>query len=252
MPMTPVSPHPPWRPADTTWLRALVVDGHQVNDTTIDAANVLAAKLKANGITVTRIGRGTAYASYPVLATSAGQTVSQIVTRMMLASDNEHAEALHRLVGVKLGYGKTWSAARSAQQKRLAAEGLSANALYDGSGLSRSDRLTGLQLARLVTNVFEPANATPLQLLRTGSALPRSGQTGTLSGRFTASTSKCAVGKVYAKTGTLRDAVSLSGWTVGKDGRVKAFAFEINGNPTSITTMRQNIDMLAATVNGCY
>ncbi len=190
-----------------------------------------------------------------MLASSAGQTVSQIVSRMMLESDNEHAEALHRLVGIKLGYGKTWSAAKSAQSARLSAEGLSSTALYDGSGLSRSDRLSGIQLAKLVANVFEPGNATPLALLRSSSGLPIAGQTGTLRasyGRFTASTSKCAVGRVHAKTGTLSDAVSLAGWTRGIDGRVKAFAFVINGKPTSMTLMRQNIDMLAATVTGCY
>jgi D-alanyl-D-alanine carboxypeptidase/D-alanyl-D-alanine-endopeptidase (penicillin-binding protein 4) len=57
---------------------------------------------------------------------------------------------------------------------------------------------------------------------------------------------------VHAKTGTLSDAVALAGWTKGADGRVKAFAFVINGTPTSMTSMRQNIDMLAATVTGCY
>ncbi len=39
-------------PADTTWLRSLVVDRHDVPDTALDAAKVFAAKLKANGITV--------------------------------------------------------------------------------------------------------------------------------------------------------------------------------------------------------
>ena len=248
-----------WRstyiPADTTWLRALVVDGRQVNDTSIDAAKLFAAKLKTYGLTVTSIARGASSSKSPLLASSAGQTVNQIVSRMMLESDNEHAEALHRLVGIKLGYGSTWAAARSAQAARLQSEGLTATALYDGSGLSRSDRLSGLQLARLVTNVFEPANATPFAVLRSDSGLPIAGRTGTLSpsyGRFTAATSKCAVGKVYAKTGTLTDAVALTGWTRGTDGRVKAFAFVINGKPTSMTSMRQNIDMLAATVTGCY
>jgi D-alanyl-D-alanine carboxypeptidase/D-alanyl-D-alanine-endopeptidase (penicillin-binding protein 4) len=242
-------------PAETTWLRSLVVDGHQVPDTTIDAANIFAAKLKTAGLTVTRIGRGTASSANPVLGTSAGQTISQIVSRMMLESDNEHAEALHRMIGIRTGYGNTWTAARTAARSRLASEGLTATAIYDGSGLSRSDRISSLQLAKMVTNTFEPANATPLALLRSSAGLPQSGKTGTLRasyGRFTASTSKCAVGKVYAKTGTLSDAVALAGWTAGTDGRVKAFAFVINGKPTSTTVMRQNIDMLAATVTGCY
>lgn len=242
-------------PSSTTWLRALVVDQRLVADTTMDAAAIFAAKLKANGITVTYKARGTATSTSPVLASSAGQTVSQIVSRMLVESDNEHAEALHRLVAIRMGVGKTWTAARTAQSRGVAAEGLTATALYDGSGLSRSDRLSGLQLARIVSNAFEPANKTPMVLLRSSYGLAVSGQTGTLRaswGRFTASTSKCAVGKVYAKTGTLSDAVSLAGWTVGKDGRVKAFAFVINGKPTSTTMQRQNIDMLAATVNGCY
>jgi D-alanyl-D-alanine carboxypeptidase/D-alanyl-D-alanine-endopeptidase (penicillin-binding protein 4) len=181
--------------------------------------------------------------------------VEQIVTQMMMESDNEHAEALHRLVAVQSGAGRTWTAARSAALKGLTYEGLSATAIYDGSGLSRSDRLTSIQLARMVKNTFEYANKVPFRILRSSPGLPQAGMTGTLRAsydRFTASTSKCAVGKVYAKTGTLSDAVALAGWTVGQDGRIKAFAFIINGKPTSMTLMRQNIDMLAATVNGCY
>ena len=242
-------------PAETTWLRSLVVDGRQVADTTIDAANIFAAKLATYGITVTSVARGYSSTANPVLATSAGQTMEQTVSQMMMESDNEDAEALNRLVAVGTGVGGTWSAGRVAAVRGLTSEGLSATAIYDGSGLSRSDRLTSVQLARIVTNTFERANQTQFQILRSSPGLPTAGLTGTLRasyGRFTATTSKCAVGKVYAKTGTLKDDVALAGWTIGTDGRSKAFAFIINGNPTSMTLMRQNIDMLAATVNGCY
>jgi D-alanyl-D-alanine carboxypeptidase/D-alanyl-D-alanine-endopeptidase (penicillin-binding protein 4) len=242
-------------PAETTWLRSLVVDGRQVTDTTIDAAKIFAAKLASYGITVTSVARGSSSTANPVLATSAGQTLEQIVSQMMMESDNEDAEALSRLVAVGTGAGGTWSAGRTAAVRGLTSEGLSATAIYDGSGLSRSDRLTSLQLAHLVTNTFERANQTQFKILRSSPGLPTAGLTGTLRasyGRFTATTSKCAVGKVFAKTGTLKDAVALAGWTIGTDGRSKAFAFIINGNPTSLTLMRQNIDMLAATVNGCY
>jgi D-alanyl-D-alanine carboxypeptidase/D-alanyl-D-alanine-endopeptidase (penicillin-binding protein 4) len=247
-----------WRsayiPADTTWLRALVVDRKNSADTTMQTAGVFAAKLKANGLTVTLIQRGKASTSNPLLASSAGQTVSQIVSTMMVGSDNEYAEALHRLVAIQTGYGRTWTAARNAQHAQLVKQGLTANALYDGSGLSRSDRLTALQLTGLVTNVFEPGNATSLALLRSSAGLPLSGRTGTLQaayGRFTAATSKCAAGKVHAKTGTLSDAVALAGWTVGADGRTKAFAFVVNGLSSTLL-LKQNVDMLAATVVGCF
>jgi serine-type D-Ala-D-Ala carboxypeptidase/endopeptidase (penicillin-binding protein 4) len=241
-------------PADTTWLRSLVVDRHDVPDTAIDAAKVFAAKLKAKGITVTRIGRGRAATKAALLASSAGVTLSTSISHMMLTSDNEHAEALHRLVGIRMGYGNSWSAARLAQAKGLANQGLTASALYDGSGLSRSDRLSAVQLARVVANVFEPGNSSRLALLRSNAGLPVSGRTGTLQaayGRFTTAASRCAVGKVHAKTGTLGDAVALAGWTVGKDGRVKAFAFVVNGRQANLS-LKQGVDMLAATVNGCY
>lgn len=241
-------------PADTTWLRALVVDGRQVPDTSIDAAKVFAAQLGARGITVASVTRGRAGATSPVLATATGAPLSSTLSRMLLESDNEHAEALHRLVGVRTGYGNTWTAAQAAQKSQLAKHSLVATALYDGSGLSRSDRLSGLELARVVANAFEPANSTRLALLRSAAGLPVSGRTGTLRasyGRFTTAQSKCAVGKVYAKTGTLQDAVALSGWTVGADGRVKTFAFVVNGLSSSLT-LKQRVDMLAATVNGCY
>jgi len=241
-------------PADTTWLRSLVVDRHDMSDTALDAAKVFATKLRAQGITVTRIGRGRAATKAPLLASSAGVTLGTSISHMMLTSDNEHAEALHRLVGIRMGYGNTWSAARAAQKKGLASQGLTATALYDGSGLSRSDRLTGVQLARVVANAFEPANTTRLALLRSNAGLPVSGRTGTLQaayGRFTTAASRCAVGKVHAKTGSLGDVVSLAGWTVGKDGRVKTFAFVVNGR-TATLALRRSVDMLAATVNGCY
>lgn len=110
-----------------------------------------------------------------------------------------------------------------------------------------------MQLAQLVANAFEPANSSSLALLRSGGGLPVAGRTGTLKasyGRFTTAASRCAVGKVHAKTGSLGDVVSLAGWTVGADGRVKTFAFVVNGRSSTLA-LRQNVDMLAATVTGC-
>jgi len=247
-----------WRstavPYDTTWLRALVVDGSQATDTTMDAANKFTAKLRANGLTVSLRGRGRASTANPVLASSAGRTMTSIVATMMNWSDNEYAEALHRLVAIRLGAGNTWTAAKSAQAAQMTKQGLTINALYDGSGLSRSDRLTSTQLTRIVMNAFEPGNVTPLRILRSDAGLPVSGRTGTLSAsydRFVTASSKCAVGKVHAKTGTLSDAVSLTGFTWGADGRLKAFSFVVNGRSSTLA-LKQNVDMLAATVTGCY
>jgi D-alanyl-D-alanine carboxypeptidase/D-alanyl-D-alanine-endopeptidase (penicillin-binding protein 4) len=190
-----------------------------------------------------------------VLASVQGLRLDQIVHHMLLASDNDYAEALNRLVGIASGYGSTWTGARKAQVAVLAKQGftLPYGKLFDGSGISRSDRLTANQLSELVAMVLEPGR-TDLAVMTSGGALPVAGRTGTLAAkyhRYTASPSKCAAGTITAKTGTLNDAVALAGWTRGADGRVKTFAFLVNGKRATKALM-QRIDGLAATVTGCY
>lgn len=239
-------------PDSITWVRGLVRDQRESSDTSAEAARYYAARLKAHGITtVGYYGRANAASTATVIASSQGATVATIVSRMLLNSDNEIAEALHKIVGYKLGYGTSWSGARAAQTTQLTTQGLKATALYDGSGLSRADRLSAIQLTRIVDRGLDPRYSDRLWPMQSAQAMPTAGLTGTLKYRFTTTASKCAVGKVWAKTGTLNDVVSLAGFTKGTDGRVKVFAFVVNGK-SSTTTLKQNIDMLAATVNGCY
>ena len=233
-------------------VRAVVRDQRNNSDTSAEAARYFRDRLRAHGVpTVGYYGRANAATTSATLASTTGSTVATMVSRMLLNSDNEIAEALHKLVGRKLGYGATWTGARTAQAKQLAAQSLSATALYDGSGLSRADRLTAIQLTRVVDRGLDIRYRDRLWPMQSAQAIPTAGKTGTLKYRFTTTQSKCAVGKVWAKTGTLSDVVSLAGFTKGTDGRVKVFAFVVNGKD-STTTLKQNIDMLAATVNGCY
>lgn len=233
-------------------VRGLVRDQRESSDTSAEAARYYAVRLKAYGIpTVGYYGRANAAGSAAVIASTTGSTVATMVSRMLLTSDNEIAEGLHKLVGIRLGSGATWTGARTAQAKQLAAQGLTSGPLYDGSGLSRADRLSALQLTRIVDRGLDPAYSDRLWPMQSAQAMPTAGKTGTLKYRFTTTQSTCAVGKVWAKTGTLSDVVSLAGFTKGTDGRVKVFAFVVNGK-SSTTTLKQNIDMLAATVNGCY
>lgn len=233
-------------------VRGLVRDQRESSDTSAEATRYFAVRLKAYGIpTVGYYGRANAAGSAAVIASTTGSTVATMVSRMLLTSDNEIAEGLHKLVGIRSGYGATWTGARTAQAKMVAAQGLTSGPLYDGSGLSRSDRLSALQLTRVVDRGLDPRYSDRLWPMQSAQAMPTAGRTGTLKYRFTTDQSKCAVGRVWAKTGTLSDVVSLAGFTKGADGRVKVFAFVVNGR-SSTTTLKQNIDMLAATVTGCY
>jgi D-alanyl-D-alanine carboxypeptidase/D-alanyl-D-alanine-endopeptidase (penicillin-binding protein 4) len=240
-------------PGEVRAVRALVVDESHASDTALHAATSFARKLRAAGLKTTTIGRAAAPKGSPVLASVRGDDLRSIVTRMLQVSDNDHAEALHRLVSLAERRGSTWTGAQAAQRAVLAREGvqLPAGRLWDGSGLSRSDRLTSAELAGLVAHVFAP-NQPELAAVREN-GLPLSGRTGTLSassGRFVTKDSACARGRVRAKTGTLRDAAALAGWTRGADGRLKAFAFVVNGKKANLT-LKRKLDALAATVTGC-
>lgn len=239
-------------PDSITPVRGLVRDQRSDADTSAEAGRYFRDRLKAYGVTAAAYsGRANASASSKVIASTSGSTLSTIVSTMLLNSDNEIAEALHKQVGIALGQGATWSGARTAQAKQLAAQQLTSGALYDGSGLSRSDRISALQLVAIVDRGLDPRFQERLWPLQSAQAMPTAGRTGTLKSRFTTAQSKCAVGKVWAKTGTLSDVVALAGFTKGTDGRVKAFAFVVNGK-SSTTTLKQNVDLLAATVTGCY
>ena len=103
--------------------------------------------------------------------------------------------------------------------------------LADGSGVSRADRLTTTALVQLLRRAASPANP---ELNRLRSMLPVSGVSGTLKASqrpLHDGPSKCARGKVSAKTGTLHDTIALSGYTRGADGRDKIFSIMVNDRP---------------------
>ncbi|MGG5259259.1 D-alanyl-D-alanine carboxypeptidase/D-alanyl-D-alanine-endopeptidase [Phycicoccus avicenniae] len=235
-------------------VRGLVRDQRGFSDTSLDVGVYFRDRLRARGIpTASYAGRANAAPTSTTIVLSRGQTVATLVSRMLLGSDNEIAEALHKLVGIKQGTGASWTGARTAQSKVLQGQGLALTALYDGSGLSRSDRLSSVQIARIVDRGID-SRYPKLAPMRLVAAMPTAGRTGTLAAkysRFTTSPSKCAAGKVWAKTGRLADVVSLAGFTRAEDGRVKVFAFVVNGKESTLR-LRQDVDMLAATVNGCY
>ena len=242
---------PGWKakyvPTDVRAVRALVVDERHGVDTSLDAALAYAARLRRAGIEVIAVGRGRALRGSPLVADVRGDRLDAIVARMLLTSDNDHAEALHRLVALGVGAPPTWAGSAAAQRSVLAGQGVTVGPrqLYDGSGLSRGDRLSAAQLVTLVTHVLGSSADFPL---------PVSGVSGTLRaslGRFKTAPSACAVGRVHAKTGSLDDAVALAGWTTDADGFVKAFAFVVNGRGDSLT-LKRRVDTLAATVTGCY
>ncbi|BDE42818.1 peptidase S13 [Streptomyces lividans] len=241
-------------PTEVAPVRSLVVDGAAVQDTSIDAGKVFAKKLAAQGITVTgEVGRQTAKQSDVPVAQHKSAPLSDIVKKMLKTSDNNIAETLLRMTAVELGKPGTFEAGTALVRQVLSSYGISLDnfEMHDGSGLSRADRIPAATLAQLLDAITEsPALGSILE------GLPVSGEAGASLGpewgRFDDPNSECAVGKVHAKTGTLTGAIALSGVTRTDDGDWRIFSFIENNSTADPSDIKDAMDGLAATVNGCW
>jgi len=241
-------------PRDISAVRALVVDQHRSVDTSLDAGKVFAKLLKRRGVTVSRVAHRRAPVGAPVLGTVQGAPMATMVGTMLRNSDNDYAEVLHRMVAVKVGFVPTWEGALAAQRQVLLAQGvdLGPAVLYDGSGLSRANRIAAADVVHVLSLVFDGRH--PLLAPMQRGALAIAGRTGTLGPRFlryTTRPSSCAAGLIEAKTGSLSGVISLSGFARGADGQVKLFSFLLNSVPSTLAT-RRAVDRLASTITGCW
>lgn len=247
-----------YHPGEVTPVRALAVAGHDVMDTSLDAGQVFARLLAQRGVTVTGgVNRGAAGARDVTVGQHRSAKLSRIVRRMLKVSDNDIAESLLRMTALGAGRPATFEGGTAAVRTVLSGTygvSLANFRMYDGSGLSRATRIPAQTLAEILDLTVDPRHSRTLKHVADG--LPVAGQRGaTLGpewGRFDTVASRCAVGKVRAKTGTLTGAIALSGMTKAQDGRWKVFSFVENGSPANPTATKDALDGLAATVNGCW
>ncbi|MGE3107290.1 MAG: D-alanyl-D-alanine carboxypeptidase/D-alanyl-D-alanine-endopeptidase [Phycisphaerales bacterium] len=156
--------------------------------------------------------------------------MSVVLRRCNGDSENLYAESLAKLIGhVSTGLPGTWgsgtSAVRVQIRNRLGPEFAAAAVITDGSGLSRTNRVTPRLLASWLS-----ACARDSQI---GSAfvdsLPRAGVEGTMANRFRANNVK---NEVRGKSGYINQVRTLSGYVTHSDsGRRVAFSILINDIP---------------------
>ena len=104
----------------------------------------------------------------------------------------------------------------------------------DGSGLSRGNARSAREFQELL-RAMQTTDAGQ----RLADQLPVGGVSGTLSRRFSAD-----VGRVSAKTGTLRDGRALSGYAVTDSGRDVVFSIITNGDRDVVAASLPAIDAL--------
>ncbi|MFE0455180.1 D-alanyl-D-alanine carboxypeptidase/D-alanyl-D-alanine-endopeptidase [Streptomyces sp. NPDC058914] len=238
-------------------VRALVVDGRHVTDTALDAGQSFAELLAGQGITVTgSVTRGVAGSGDVPVARHQSDQLSVIVKHMLKVSDNDIAETLLRTTALTAGRPATFEGGTAVVREVLTRYGVSLDnfVIHDGSGLSRANRIPARTLADILDVAADPRHSDTLKYVVDG--LPVAGEAGSTLGpewgRFDTADSRCAVGQVKAKTGTLTGAIGLSGLTKAKDGRWKIFSFIENDSTAAPGAVKDALDGLAATVNGCW
>jgi len=186
------------------------------------AAWEFAGSLRHAGVPVTgRSQAGTTPAGAQLLSTIDSPPMSELALLTAGPSDDFFAEMLLKALGARFGAGGTTTAGASVVTTYLGHLGLTPQ-ISDGSGLSRGDLTTPLQVVTLLRDLSPGGDA---QLQGVGQALQAAlavvGESGTLATRMVGTS---AAGHCQAKTGTLSDASDLAGWC---DGRY-AFAILMN------------------------
>ncbi|MCW2749160.1 MAG: dacB [Aeromicrobium sp.] len=230
------------------WTDQGVEGGVRSADPAASAARVFAGLLARHGITVKGDPSAKeALATDPTVAAVQSATVSQIVGTLIRTSDNQAAEVMLRHVAIAANRPATFDGGSQGVLAALSAARIDTSGLklYDGSGLSRHDRVAPATLAEILHAASERPRTSSLV-----SDLPVSGFTGTLVRRF--ATLPGARGLVRAKTGTLTGVHSLAGYAVDTEGGPIIFALMAD-RTTKIAsaTAEGALDRVAAALATC-
>lgn len=173
-----------------------------------------------------------------VIATHNSKPITHLMEDTLKPSDNLYADSLFLHAAAKLnGSPLNWPQAQTVVKNFLQQQtgvNLQNAVLTDGSGLSRQDLLTPEQTVGLLRFLHEKF---PLSYEYI-SALPISGQDGTLQRRLRLPSQK---GYVRAKTGTMAGIVGLSGYLYTANAHTLAFAIFINRTPKSKPISYRNL-----------
>ena len=230
---------PQWNPlwpaifgADVSPISALSVDpdGWSGADTSADAAKVFGAALSNQGITVTDIRSEKAGTDATLLASEDSLPLGTIVQHVLSTSYNFGAEVLLRHVGVAAGGDGSTSSGASGLAAYLQSQDLWADGMRidDGSGLSSGDTVSASILAQAVRTAY--GNSLLADIL---TGIPVAGVDGTLARRFDDPDEADGRGVVHAKTGTLDNVRTLTGFAQTSSGAVVFFSFMLNNLPDS-------------------
>ncbi len=163
-----------------------------------------------------------------ILATVGSPPLSVMTRLMDVPSDDLYAELFAKQLGVLFGRGGSIPDGAQVIGRTVADTYGLHPTILDGSGLSRDDRSSPLEVVDLLREIW--GTSVGHQLV---ASLPTVGKEGTVRG---IGLKTAAVGNCAAKTGTLNYVTNLAGYCHSRSGHTLAFALFIDGpdNGTSV------------------
>jgi D-alanyl-D-alanine carboxypeptidase/D-alanyl-D-alanine-endopeptidase (penicillin-binding protein 4) len=204
--------------------------GVAVVNPTMFFAQSLKDGLAARGITITgeAVDFDDIAAEMPtgdrrVLVTTTSPPLREIATVLMKVSQNLYAETLLKALGAAQNGLGTAEGGRLAVRAALTAWGVPPDGyvLYDGSGLSRYNYVTASTIATVLERMYKD----PKHHDAFVATLPIAGRDGTIATRMRHTR---AEGNAVAKTGSIANVRSLSGYVKTRDGETLVFSMLAN------------------------
>ncbi len=210
------------------------------------AAAILLYRLRAVGISVDGgFGEGRCDRPVVVLAELA-RPLSAVLAVVNKESDNFVAEHLFKLLGATASpAGRQAERARQRLQELLWQWGIACDRcqLWDGSGLSRRNRVSAADVVGLLRSVGQqPFGVAFRQSLAVG------GVDGTLQRRLKLPE---VAGRLWAKTGTLRNASALAGYVLTGENELWLFAILSFGAVSQVKALEDSIVTALARFRFC-
>ena len=209
-------------------------------DPAIVAADSLADNLRASGV---QISSDVSLRALPTADVAQVGAVSSprmevLANETNVYSNNFFAEMLLKSLGARFGSGGSTRAGAVVVKRYARGLGSGVRAV-DGSGLSRGNRVTPAQVARLLDAMRDTPVADAF-----ANSLALAGREGTVAGRMRGT---AAAGRCRTKTGTLTGVSALSGYCFNRSGKVMAFSI-LNNRVSSLFEAHRQQDRMAALI----
>jgi D-alanyl-D-alanine carboxypeptidase/D-alanyl-D-alanine-endopeptidase (penicillin-binding protein 4) len=215
----------------------------RIDDPSLYLGHTLRRLLELRGVKFAgRVRSGVVPGTARLLHVAQSESLGEIVRRLNKTSNNFVAEQLLKTLGAQVkGVPGTWPKGVEAVDGFLAEVGIPRGSyvMKNGSGLNDTNRFSARQLVTLLRAMWGrfPLHAEYL------ASLPVAGRDGTIRWRMEGTE---AEGRLRAKTGTLENATTLSGYVETAGHRVLAFAILVNDFPGRTSPVTRSIDAIGA------